>query len=524
MVDNLPAFLSMPSDGRIWRIDWFGECAYPGSVRRYAQPSIKVAISPLRSSEGNSDHLLLSDCTELEEQREFWAPIAALPMLAIGDLWQNGQLLTSPGYQTEAFIALTVTPETTIFVKAGLPLDERYLLPWSHHPWHRGHTNSYCVAVALDKQRRLLVPCVELIRFYFGSSSVFLQRLFTGPFESEKFWTQQNFNASTKHLHLTLAKGLSGLSAPDIGRIAQSKTAMRSAAGIYASCLRAIAENRLIYPYTSFPFQGTTDLVVSGRWLPFGEQENATFLVYRLRSCSHPFPFRSLSYGAGDRKARATSAEKSTTSSRSAVSAGSMQHKTVVAETDPGVNAAHRTKSISTKHRFPDLVRKSIWRKKNEEIPPAEVFRKKAGGALEQVGLGESDRHAGTPALDVLQQDDVDLAKQLPLLPRFVQQGIQMLNSGGSNGPKEIVRRVVPPEGSNHPVFCLPVVVDDDGVIDEDHLFTEEDGHTRQRRGCFVELDLGLPYVGYLAILEGREPSEPASVRYAAKLEIASLL
>ncbi len=95
----------MPPDGRIWRIDWFGECAYPGSVRRYAQPSIKVAISPLRSAEGNPDHLLLPDCTELEEQREFWAPIAALPMLAIGDLWQNGQLLTSPGYQTEAFIA-----------------------------------------------------------------------------------------------------------------------------------------------------------------------------------------------------------------------------------------------------------------------------------------------------------------------------------------------------------------------------------------------------------------------------------
>lgn len=141
-----------------------------------------------------------------------------------------------------------------------------------------------------------------------------------------------------------------------------------------------------------------------------------------------------------------------------------------------------------------------------------------------RVGLGESDHHADTPSLDVLQQDDIDLATQLPLLPRFVQQGIRMLNSGGPNGSKEIVRRVVPPAGSNHPVFCLPVVVDDDGVIDEGLLFTEEDGHTRQRRGCSVELDLELAYVGYLVILEGHEPSDPASVRYAAKLEIASLL
>ena len=98
-----------------------------------------------------------------------------------------------------------------------------------------------------------------------------------------------------------------------------------------------------------------------------------------------------------------------------------------------------------------------------------------------------------------------------------------MLSSSGPDSPKEIVRRVVPPAGSNHPVFCLPVV-DDDGVIDEDLLFTEEDGHTRQRRGCFVELDRELSYVGYLVILEGHEPTEPASVRYAEKLEIASLL
>jgi hypothetical protein len=33
-----------------------------------------------------------------------------------------------------------------------------------------------------------------------------------------------------------------------------------------------------------------------------GDQENATFLAFRLRSCSHSFPFSSLSYEAGDKK------------------------------------------------------------------------------------------------------------------------------------------------------------------------------------------------------------------------------
>jgi len=47
-MDALPGFPSLTPDDRVWRLDWFGECAYPGSVRHYAQPSIKVVPSPLR--------------------------------------------------------------------------------------------------------------------------------------------------------------------------------------------------------------------------------------------------------------------------------------------------------------------------------------------------------------------------------------------------------------------------------------------------------------------------------------------
>ncbi|WP_341744625.1 hypothetical protein [Azonexus hydrophilus] len=75
-----------------------------------------------------------------------------------------------------------------------------------------------------------------------------------------------------------------------------------------------------------------------------------------------------------------------------------------------------------------------------------------------------------------------------------------MITQQGKKPPDGLLCIVIKRHHYTHPVFCLPVVVDDDGVIDEDHLFTEEDGHTRQRRGCFVELDLELAYVGYLVI------------------------
>lgn len=302
-MDALPSLPNLTPDDRVWRLDWFGECAYPGGVRRYAQPSIKVSLSALRCDPSDHTALLLPDSTDHQHPHEAWVPVAALPILAIGDLWQHGQQIASPDYQKESFKGLRITHETAAFVKAGLAIDEHFLLPLSHHPWHRLHTQSYCVAVTMADGRRLLVPCVELIRFYFGSSGNFLQRLFTSPLTAAALWTSKRFNQANKHLHLVLANRLSGASAADIGRIAESQFAWRSAAGIHASCQKASVERHAAYPYTGFPFEGVTNLGASGIWLPFGDQQCATFLAYRLHSCSYPFPFKSLSYEAADRKA-----------------------------------------------------------------------------------------------------------------------------------------------------------------------------------------------------------------------------
>lgn len=67
-------------------MDWFGECAYPGSVRRHAQPSIKVAISPLCCEPDDADALLQPGCTDHSLQRKTWVPIEALPLLGMAFL------------------------------------------------------------------------------------------------------------------------------------------------------------------------------------------------------------------------------------------------------------------------------------------------------------------------------------------------------------------------------------------------------------------------------------------------------
>ncbi|QQA60945.1 hypothetical protein JC965_25420 [Aeromonas caviae] len=59
-----------------------------------------------------------------------------------------------------------------------------------------------------------------------------------------------------------------------------------------------------IYPKCRFPFDGETDLHVSGQWLRHDGSQVGTFIVYEIISCSHDFPFKSIRYVATGNKAK----------------------------------------------------------------------------------------------------------------------------------------------------------------------------------------------------------------------------
>uniref|UniRef100_UPI0035B488CB hypothetical protein n=1 Tax=Thauera aminoaromatica TaxID=164330 RepID=UPI0035B488CB len=52
------------------------------------------------------------------------------------------------------------------------------------------------------------------------------------------------------------------------------RLAWRSAAGIHISCQKAAASGQVAYPYTGFPFEGETNLAVTGVWLLLTRTEN----------------------------------------------------------------------------------------------------------------------------------------------------------------------------------------------------------------------------------------------------------
>ncbi len=134
--------------------------------------------------------------------------------------------------------------------------------------------------------------------FYFGSSSKLLRKLFTPPLTRKALTAKPPaYGYLGDATDIVLAEGMSKASAADIARIVMDDVAWREAYSIGHSLLLTGANGvTRRNPFCNFPFKGVTRLQASGRWLPFGGQANQTFIVYSLRSCTAPFPFKALRY------------------------------------------------------------------------------------------------------------------------------------------------------------------------------------------------------------------------------------
>lgn len=481
-------------DERMWRIDWFGEFHYPPGNSN-SQPSFRVAISPVLCDSTDSDAILAATATNLNNQRQISLKVGFLNLVKIGDVWQNGQCISTPDYQTEKFEKLVINKTTANFIKAGLPIGGKFTLPLDEHPWHRLQTMSYCLCVALPNEKRIIIPCVELIRFYFGSSSKLLHLLFTRQITPEDFFKSSHFNNSSGHLHLKLAENLSGMSATDIGRMALDNNAWRTARLIFDTCMAASTAREPIYPFTGFPFVGETDLVCKGKWLSNGTTPNATFVVYQLKSCSHPFPFKSLSYEAADNKKVAANknqpANQASKSDNKNVIPKNANIKTqTVIDTDPGKSKSGKEHWITDTPRFIDLTKKRVWRERYDTQDPPATILVKGGVTDEYVGVGHSNSSNGeTRSIDVgIGGNRSELSEIDPKQHKFVLDGVKLAIKRLKLNSNKVITRLITPPSYTHPVISLPYLVDEYGEIDPISICDDGHGGERMRRGCFVEM------------------------------------
>lgn len=497
--NHLPSIFAFPKDGNFWRIDWFGDIVFPNRLLRRTQPSVLVHLSRVldMSFRENPSVLLSPESTFAFKQRKVWISVGTLPLLGIGDIWRDGQLEMRPDYQFEQFFDLEINSETAALVKAGLNLEEKgFLLPRAEHPWHMQCTQSYCLMVDLPHNRRLIIPCMELIRFYFGSSSNLLTKLFLPPLSRDALYSNPRFDRATGRLSLQLAANISGVSAADIGRLHMDPVAWHAAAYVGASLLKASVSGQGAYPQAYFPFEGKTDLIATGKWLSFEGEPHATFLVYSLRSCSHPFPFRSLRYDIKDRHSQPRSGKNPASDEfqvrQPRKSARDAADQSLI-ESDASSKLARQARSVWNPARFPDLTAKTIWKNRILSSPSAEVlFAGTSKNQIQHVAVGEpgSERRVRSVDLQVHLKRNSDSP-----VPEFIREIVEELKD--LEGFKVDLLTESEEDGWTIP---LTTFANEDGEIDMGLFVEIGENHLRERRVAVFFAQYEQRYVSIIAI------------------------
>ncbi|MCK2069270.1 hypothetical protein HB854_00800 [Aeromonas caviae] len=459
----------------MWRVDWFGDLSYPDLNQRQSQPSVAVQFS----------QNLSSSCDI--KKREEWLPIGLLPLLKVGDLWQHGQPTgenTAPSRET--FSQLAINRDSTQFYKAGGKPDPKthgllgsihYWLPLDQHPWHREHTHANCVVITVSRVLQILIPCMELIRFYFGSSSSLLSTLFR-PMLSRTNLAKQYIKRADDSVFLRLAEGISGASAADIARIIYSPAAWQAASLIGKSALQCSSIGERIYPKCAFPFEGITDLNVTGQWITHDGSTRKIFIVYEIISCAHEFPFKSIRYVTTGNSSK-FKASGSINRPSSQKSKHYEDNTIVLKDSDPDEKRQTRhVQFISASSRFPDLETKTIFRNPSFSIPKDQPYSAAPPGSF---SVGATGQGKGITPVEI-ESGIIPQHFDITELPDFFQTGLATLQHALS------FTLMTP---YTHATYTLPVpLIRDASNSPYNNCFTHDgDGRPKRRlMGC-VQVD-----------------------------------
>lgn len=271
-----------------FRLEWFG------NVIRGATDKVVVVFAPWEMDPDTGEVRSNSD-----KRISVSVPVAYLRKFRIGDIWEDGINTGRRDTSTRETFQLDIAEGTAQVMPVGVPINSdrqnpEYPLPFSAFGSHRNHTHAQCVRIQLDDNSTFVVPCMELVRFYFGASGSFLKRLFSGAFALDKLYTRARINRKTFTANIDLAPDLSGVAAATVARIALDRQARSAARWIVNSGTATSANVVSYYPKTTFPFFGATDLTVYGRWIIQGDRR--VFFAEQLVRCTHSFPFFTLYY------------------------------------------------------------------------------------------------------------------------------------------------------------------------------------------------------------------------------------
>ncbi len=336
---RLPPHHRFPKDGRIWRLAWFGNLQFNPSVP--TEPTIEVFLLPLTTSNETPVQLNYTSAYDTSAGILVEVGIGYLPSLRVGSFWRNGVPYRlpkgAPKYNEATLTISAATPETVSCVESSGYAQRKngrdYYIPRSYYPLQvqgkfsatSGISLSKCLRFTCEveftesdgitnKERQIIiVPCIEILRFYYASSTALAREIVGGGTGSSMhdphntlYNTAPNLtyiNMETGEAFIQLRRRMRDADASAIARLRFSDYAFARARDIYGSILKNRSNDARATIIEAYPpFDTSTKWTTRGKRFKFGEYPSKGepdtrewhYLVYEILTCSAPFPFMKL--------------------------------------------------------------------------------------------------------------------------------------------------------------------------------------------------------------------------------------
>lgn len=211
--------------------------------------------------------------------------LTLLKLMVPGSVWKDGELVWSP----EAKYSLELDTFTA----------EETFLSLESPQFHAQKNND----IKLIKSRSalvngvssiVLVPTMEIIRYFFASSNSLVSHLFNTPEFVESLIHEFNVDQINKMTRLKMAKSLKKSDAKVMAWAVSDDNAKKAMNLINSSVVQELVlnpERNLVYPLTNFPFKGDASIQVDGHFLNVSDGR-CVFLVTRIKDCDYQHPIQ----------------------------------------------------------------------------------------------------------------------------------------------------------------------------------------------------------------------------------------
>ncbi|MDO6426566.1 hypothetical protein Q4489_06045 [Thalassotalea sp. 1_MG-2023] len=305
MAGNIPKIREFPADDRYWRVDWFG--AIERNPHVTSEPFVQIVISPFiqnKDIHSSSKKLASTHVTDYKDQCVIKIGVGQLPLISVGSIWLNGYCQTIKAGKQERFYNLLINDKTIRMVSGNHKEEDKNLIPYDGYRTGKGFMANL-IAVERDNDPfGLLIPAMELIRFYYAVSTDMAHVIFSGDLKHQPRNILNpekcGFLEEEDRCILHLRQHLSDEDGWVIGRILACDEAWQGATLPHDAMMRDSLNTKFSHPESGFPFSGFTNLKVRGKYIKAQDSNSKSgwrYLVLGIEHCSAPFPFENLTAG-----------------------------------------------------------------------------------------------------------------------------------------------------------------------------------------------------------------------------------